>query len=276
MNWKSHYGVPPEFRVRMPFPYPPTNTTIFEEWFYDNYPYQLGETGRQYLPIFFNGYLVRSSFGNDKAAVSKLQTFVDSLSRDRKYFCIHQFDHGTMIDFGDLDIMCFGMSGGRIDYPLPLLCAPHKFNVGTQKNLFANFVGRNTHPLREKILRGFSGRGIYVSEVNHPLRQYCEILGRSSFTIAVRGVGKTSFRLAEALEYGSIPVYLSDEFIFPHNMDFNEYGVVVQAGDVGNLEKILHSITHEEIERKQKRGREVYNEYFTFEKNRDIILNIIK
>lgn len=276
MNWKSHYGVPPEFRVRMPFPYPSTNLQIFEEYFYDHYPLMPGEGQREYLPVFWNGYLVTNNFGNNKPAIDRLQNFVDGLDRSKKYYSIVQFDLGAMVDFKDLDIVIFGMSGGRIDYPLPLLCAPHKFNVGTQKNLFANFIGRNTHPIRAKILQGFSGRGIYVSEINHPLRQYCEVISRSTYTLAPRGFGSSSFRLAEALEHGSIPVYISDSFVIPHNIDFNEYGVLVEEKELSNLEKILHSITHEEIERKQKRGREVYNEYFTFEKNRDIILNLIK
>lgn len=278
MNWKSHYGVPPEFRIRQRFPYPPDNHTLFEEYFYDNYPFSPGETEREYLPIFYNGYLVTHNFGENKNAVDKLQAFVDSIDRSKKYFTITQFDHGAMVDFKDLDILCFGMSGGRIDYPLPLLCQPHKFNVGTQKNLFANFVGRNTHPVRAKLLQGFSGRGIYISEINHPLRAYCELIARSTYTICPRGFGLSSFRILESLEYNSIPVYIAGkgEHVFPHNIDFNEYGVVVYSEEIGNLEKILHSITHEEIERKQKRGREVYNEYFTFEKNRDIILNLIK
>jgi hypothetical protein len=275
MNWKSHYGVPPEFRIRQSFPYPSDNKINFEEWFYDNYPYMPGETEREYLPIFFNGYLVTHKFGEDKAAVKRLQDFVDTLDRSKKYYCIHQFDLGPMVDFKDLDILCFGMSGGRIDYPLPLLCAPHNFKVGIQKSLFANFIGRNTHPIRQRLLRDFSGRSIYVSEAQHPLRDFCQILAKSTYTICPRGCGASSFRILEALEYGSIPVYLSDTHVQPHWIDFNEYGVLVKEEELPRLEQILHSISHAEIIKKQERGAEIFKEYYTFEKNREIILNKI-
>lgn len=278
MNWRSHYMVPPEFRVRQKFPYPPDNHILFEEYFYDHYPYLPGETSREYLPVFWNGYHVGHQFGENRNAVAKLQEFIDSLPRTKKYFCLHQFDLGTMVDFKDLDILCMGMSGGRIDYPLPLLCAPHKLNVGVHKNLFANFIGRNTHPIRQKLLQNFSGRGIYVSDIPHALRQFMEIVGRSVYTLCPRGFGRSSFRLMEALEVGSIPVYIAERgmHVFPHNIDFEEYGVIAYDDEINCLEKKLHSISHAEIVRKQERGAEIFREYFTFEKNREIILNLIK
>src|ERR1700753_1848842 len=148
-----HFGVPYKFRTRQAFPYPAHNHAIFEEWFLDNYTSEDVIEGRQYLPVFWNGYHVGHNYGNDKFAVADLQEYIDGLDRSKKYFVIHQFDLGPMVDFKDLDVVCFGMSGGRIDVPIPLLMLPHRWNIGMNKTIFLNFIGRRTHMLRDVIFQ---------------------------------------------------------------------------------------------------------------------------
>jgi hypothetical protein len=115
--------VPEKFRKRHPFPYPPDNNSIFEEWYFDNFDFQEGE--REYLPIFFTGYYVRANFGQDKGAMKALQVFLNRLDRSKKYYTIIQYDGGLLHDVSHLDIKVFSMSGGRSDYPLPLISMPH-------------------------------------------------------------------------------------------------------------------------------------------------------
>jgi hypothetical protein len=260
-----HFGVPYKFRIRQAFKYPSHNEN-FEEWFLDNYCEEDIVPDRQYLPIFWNGYHVGHNYGNDPVAVSDIQNFVDGLDQSKKYWTIHQFDLGTMVDFKDLDIICFGMSGGRIDVPIPLVCLPHAWNLGTVKTNFLNFVGRSTHPIREVIFSTIRhGGSNYIAQHNHQPRNYCQIIAASTFTLAVRGFGKTSFRMAEALQYESIPVYITDEAVLPFNIPFDEYGVFIEAKDVHRTEGILQGIYHHEIEKKRTRGKEIYQEYFTYE-----------
>lgn len=261
--------VPQQFRPHIRHAYPPDNDLIFEEWFYQNFK---GSVGRTYLPIFWTAYYVNHGYGRDKKAISELQTFLNKLDKSKKYFTICQYDDGILNEIRHLDIKVFGMSGSPIDYPLPLLCKPHKVQFGIIKDLTANFIGRVTHPVRTKMLSVIKhNREFYISEKTHHLQDYCRIIARSVFTLCPRGYGQTSFRILEALQYGSIPVYISDSHILPHNIPFYTYGVQVKESEIENIFEILKSISPVEIKNKQKAIKEVYEKYFTYEGCREVI-----
>jgi hypothetical protein len=271
---KGMVEVPNEFMVDMPFCYPDDNRKVFEKWYYETFN---EVTERLYLPVQWTAYHVTHNFGNDLNAISKLQRFIDSLDKTKKYYTIHQFDLGCMVDFKDLDILVFGMAGGRIDYPLPLLCMPHKFEYDNPKTLFASFVGRKTHPLREKMIEGLKHRqGCYVSENKHDLSSYCSILSSSTFGLAPVGFGLNSFRLQECLQYGAIPVIIADKRLEPHNIPFEEYGVFINESDAGNVYDILQEMTVDDITEKQSKLKYYFEFYFTYHSNRRIILEKLK
>lgn len=274
---EPHFGIPYKFRTRMPFPYPVSNTTVFEEWFYDNLTAKDIVSERQLLPIFWNGYLVRANYGNDPLAVKALQEYVDGLDRRKKYFTIHQFDLGPMVDFKDLDMVCFGMSAERIDVPIPLTMMRHPWNLLQNRGILMNFIGRRTHPLRDIIFQTIPhSQTNYVTDHPHEPQNYCRVIAQSTFTLCPRGFGKSSFRIYEALQYGSIPVYISDFFIEPFNMPFEEYGIKVEGKDAHRVEEILKAIPHAEIVKKQKRGSDIYKDYYTYEGCKNQILNWLK
>lgn len=272
-----HFGVPYKFRVRQSFPYPNHNHTIFEEWFLDNYMDEDIVEGRQYLPIFWNGYHVGHNYGNDPMAVSELQSFIDSLDRSKKYYVLHQFDLGPMVDFRDLDVICFGMSGGRIDLSIPLVMLPHPWNLASNKGILLNFIGRRTHMLRDVLFQTIKHGGRnYIAEHPHHPRAYCEVIAQSTFTLCPRGFGASSFRISEALQYQSIPVYLSDHFIEPFSIPFEEYGVKIEGKDAHRVEEILSVIQPRQIELKKLRGQEVFKEYFTYDGCKRNILKYLR
>lgn len=217
---KSFPYTPIEFRVKQAHCYPEDNKHEFERWFYDNtQPEEV--TGRTYLPIFWTAYWCNNGYGTKEKSRINLQRFVDSLPRDKKYFTICQYDDGPMVDFKDLDIVVFGMSGGRIDYPIPLLCQPHGYKFDCKRDIFASFVGGDTHPMRKQLVAQFAGRkDCYVTIKKLPLKEYCNILARSVFALCPRGYGPSSFRIMESIHFGAIPVYVSDSFVQPYNEPF--------------------------------------------------------
>lgn len=262
--------VPEKFQPRHPFPYPPDNTCEFERWYYENYHYQ--EEEREYLPVFWTAYYCRHKFGQHKPAMVDLQKFLNGLDRSKKYYTIIQYDGGLLHDVSHLDIKVFSMSGGRTDYPLPLISQPHHVNPNPYVNryLLYSFVGAITHPIRSQIVQRAHPNTLLTNE-KHSLRAFCNVLQASVFTLCPRGFGPTSFRIQEAIQYGSIPVYISDEWVIPHNIPFNDYGVLIDAADAGRVHEILNSIPPEEIARKQRNIPEVYKKYFTYEGCRDMI-----
>lgn len=263
--------VPQQFRPHIKVDYPSGNRLIFEEWFYQQRNGQ--QIDREYLPIFWTSYQVNHGYGKDKRKIMELQDYVNKLDRSKKYFTIAQYDDGPLVDFRDLDIKVFGSGGGRIDSPIALLTAPHSFHFVPTKRYFCSFSGSNTHSIREKLAKLYQGK--YVFNRSMPIKMYCQLLSHSIFHLCPRGYGLTSFRICEALQYGSIPVYISNQHIIPYSKDFNEYGVLVHESEIDRLDDILKGFTQAQVQSKQEAGRRIYNELYTFEGAKKWILNNI-
>lgn len=268
--------VPADFRPMELHRYPQTNVPPFEEWLSLNLKPEEIDGDRMYLPILFTGYLKNHGYGKDEQAIQRLQNYINILDRKKKYFVVHQYDDGTLVNFKGLDVKSFSMSGKPCDYPLPLLCKPHILGTPIrEKDIFCSFIGRITHPLREQML-GRLPLGVknqyYTSTYNHNLKDYCDVLARSVFALAPRGYGVNSFRIAEALQFNAIPVYISDSFHEGHNIDFSSYGVKIEAKDVHRIDEILSAITADEIRVKQSKLKYVYDTFYSFEGTKKLIL----
>lgn len=256
-------SVPPQFQPPHPMRYPSDNNIEFERWYFENFDPHIG---RVYLPIFWTGYYCKNKYGKDHKAIRDLQLFIDGLDKTKKYYTIVQYDDGILNDISGLDIKVFSMSG-KGDYYLPLLCRPHRFQFKGRKDIFASFMGRITHPIRAEIAK-IKEPGWHIETTSHRMEVFCGIVAKSIFTLCPRGYGPTSFRIMEAMQYGSIPVYISDTFVEPHGIDFNEYGVKVPSGDIQALPDILHAV--------DQKGRQdavtyFYTKYFTYDTNKRIV-----
>lgn len=250
------------FKPHISVAYPPNNAIIFEEWFSENY--SGCQTDRELIPAWFTSFWVNNNYGNDLRMKQEMQEFVDGLDRGKKWFCITQYDDSVLIDFKDLDVFRFEMSK-PIGVGMPLLCQPNPYKFYTDKKWIANFVGSKTHPIRDSAEKLMGNNGYYISFEHHSIETYCRILHESMFTLCYRGYGLNSFRCVEAMQYGSIPVYISDQHINPFDLDFNEYGVLVNESDKDNIHEILTSLSPIEIINKQDRLKEVYESNYTYE-----------
>lgn len=254
-----------EFQKPIKVAYPHGNDVIFEQWLISNCDHP------DYLPINWCGYFVNNNYGKARIPMQNLQRFVNGLGA-RKLWTVTQYDLGILTDISNLNIKVFGSGGGRIDFPIPLICKPH----GRQENertMFATFIGSITHPIRKRLFDVLPGSEYYLSTDHHPIDNFCNYLSRSIFTLCPRGFGLTSFRICEALEQGSIPVYISDEFIIPGHKDFNEYGVLIHSDQINEIDDILKSISVDQMVSKQEAGKRIYEEMFTFTGCKQLILD---
>lgn len=270
--------VSPELQPRQVSPYPEDNKWEFERWFNETTTAQeLAGKPRTYLPILWTGYWCNNGYGTKDRARKVIQRFVDSLPRSKKFFSVVQYDDGPMVDFKDLDIKIFGMSGGRIDYPIPLLCQPHKYEFpGIKKDIFCSFVGGDTHPIRRELVKELEGKeGYYVTMKKHSLEDYCKILARSVFALAPRGYGFSSFRCQESLHYNCVPIYISTigDFVLPYNLDFSKFGIQFTSEEIHNIPSVLRSFSQQQIQQMQSEISDNYKNYFTYEACKKIILN---
>jgi hypothetical protein len=255
----------PHFRPHIRVDYPPNNTIIFEEWFFRQWSTHQKQDDRQYLPVFWTSYWVNHDYGNNPIKRKLLQDFIDTIPRDKKYFTIVQYDDGCLVDFKDLDILIFNMSTDG--FPIPLTCMDHPYSFNVKRDIFSSYVGSNTHELR-RYIKQYTTKRLDIKE-------YCELHARSIFSLCPRGYGANSFRIKEALQYGAIPVYISDKFIEPFHVDFDSYGVKIEPKDVNNIERILRALTPEQIDEKREYGQVIYKEFYQYEGLRDSILRNI-
>ena len=251
--------VPDEFLPSIGVVYPHENWIVFEEWVAKQLPI-ISEI--EYLPIQWTAYFVNNGYGNDVLALHKLQQFIDRLPKDKKYWTIVQYDDGILVDVSGIDLLQFNMSK-NIGVPIPLLCMEHSYVHTQDKSILASFIGSHTHPIREHIFK-ISNAEYYISDEQHDINRYCKILANSIFGLCPRGYGLASFRATECMQYGTIPVYISDEFIIPFGVDFEGYGVLIKEEDAHRIEEILSNFTMLQIIEKQNNIKKYYEEYYTY------------
>jgi hypothetical protein len=251
--------------------YPVNNRPIFEEWLSKQY-FNV-ETDRILLPVFWTAYHVNNQYGKDAEKLSALQSFIDGLPRSDKYWTVCQYDDSVLIDFKDLDVMRFEMSK-NIGTPIPLMCQPQPFKFGTPKKYIASFIGSRTHPVRNELERFRHRSQWYVSFEPHSIEEYCRIMHESIFALCPRGYGANSFRISEAIQYGAIPVYISDEFIEPFGIDFSSIGVKVLSHDTDHL-TMLDDAPLEMMARAADLPA-IYKKYYTYEGCLNEICNVLQ
>lgn len=267
--------VPPQFQQPHPFEYPEHNKVIFEDWFLRNWTPEDAKH-RTYLPILWTSYYCANKYGMARREMHELQNFVSQLDKSKKYYTIVQYDNGIVTNLRNLDIKIFAMSGPKIDYPLPLIGEPHPYEFNEQRSILASFTGAQTHVIRKQMYRWFKSRsGFAFSFSRLGSEEFCKTLARSVFALCPRGFGQTSFRIAEALQYGAIPVYISDKHIIPHNVNF-DYGLLIRPDGLRGIESRLRNMTSEEIKSLQDKGKIAYKELFSYEGCKKRILQCLE
>lgn len=256
-----------EFIIETNHENPPHNTTIFEEFFAKKFLEEKPDTVREYIPVCWTNYYVSKNYCKDD--MSDLQNYLDSLDRSKKYFTVCQWDDGIVNNVEDLDLYVFS-SGGVGDYAYPLNCLPHP-DLGDdfQKHILCSFVGaiKGRHKTREIMNKALHRKkSVFISE-RLSFEDFYGVMKSSLFALCPRGYGKTSFRICEALQLGTIPIYVYDEPWIPFEdmIAFEEYGVRCNIEDIQTLHERLCSISIDKVNAMLIKGEEVYRDYYSFD-----------
>ena len=268
--------------------YPPYHIGEYiEEYFFKRWNEENIKSDREYIDIFWTNLFNNQVYlGNYYPEVQK--EIDTNLKNEGKYFTVCQFDDGPLERFPK-DTLIFSAGGNREGdniIPIPLICSsiPKEWIPNKEKTIFASFVGsRNTHPIRMDMCNHLSGKkgyeicaGNWSSEVPMDnFKRFVDITCSSKFGLAPRGYGKSSFRLYEILQLGTVPVYISDVHYLPwmDELDWNDFCVPVNEDEIEDIDTILKSIDDVEYNKLLENGRKVYEEYFTLE---GLFKNIIK
>ena len=259
--------------------YPPYHTGKYqEEYFFHRWNEEQKISNRKYIDIFWtNIYCNASHVG--KVGPNIQEELINTLNWSDQYFTICQHDDGPFENLPP-DTLIFASGGNRKHgniIPLPSICSkiPITHKEIEQRPLLASFVGSNTHSIRHQIANLYSNKNnffIYLKGwspvVNeNELNLFIKVTLNSIFTLAPKGYGRSSFRLYEAMQLGSIPVYISDEPYLPWNdeLNWNDFCVLISEKDIHNLEEILNSYSKEKIEFMQEQMKKVWETHFSLE-----------
>jgi len=268
-----------DFRILSHIKYPPFSLKPFEVFFYEylkTHPEYL-KLKEKFIPIFWTEIYIKS-FNN-----YIIDTKLNTLPSNQKYFTVIQHCSGIKNTIPiNTNIYSMGSNIGSNKLinsyiPLPLTYYnPELFNslINTPKDIFLSFIGSNTHPVRRNMVNFLNKKpGVYMKLTkwsnNIPKSDqdtFLNITARSIFTLAPRGFGITSFRLYEALNMGSIPIYISDIFWLPfqEKIDWKKLAILCTPKEIPSLYFKLRNIPYTKIQEMKDYYKSV-SHLFTYE-----------
>lgn len=256
--------------------YPPYHTGEYlEEYFFSWYQKNTINTDRKYIDVFWTNLYCNAANGN--VAPVNIQNEINQLDKNGSYFTVCQHDDGPLENLPE-DTFIFSAGGNRTKgkiIPIPLICSPFGYLVNERKEIFCSFVGSLTHPIRNATIQRWASDPDFVVVAQNwmatvpqkNLALFKTLCSKSKFTLCPRGYGKTSFRLYEAIQLGSVPVYVSDDHYLPwtDELDWNQFCVIIKPNQIEQLKDILMSYSDDKINRMIQNGQRIYNEYFSLE-----------
>lgn len=257
--------------------YPPYHTgSYLEEYFYNWYCKNKVNTNKNYIDVFWTNLYCNAA--SKKAPPVDIQSHINKLDPTKEYFTVCQHDDGPLESLPP-NTLIFSAGGNRTHgniIPIPLICSPiidHFINE--TKTIFCSFVGSRTHTIRQQLTEQwnndedfiFASQGWQESVPKKNLTIFKTLTIKSKFTLCPRGYGKSSFRMYEAIQLGSVPVYISDSHYLPWSdeLDWSEFCILITPDQISDLKNILSSYSDDKINGMVKRGQEIYNSYFSLE-----------
>lgn len=273
-----------DFKRLRPLPnypsYPPYHKGEYiEEYFYTFYKNNktaFDKIGYTLIPIFWTNLYIHS-FPN-----FIIQEYINALPPG-KYFTVCQFDDGIHENLPEGTIN-FVAGGNKPGIPIPLICSsiPETFKKHLDKDIFCSFVGTcldtEKYSCRVKLYDTYRLDKDFYFTPKRPwdrvvtttqLEEFCNITQRSRFTLCPRGYGLQSFRLYEAMQLNSIPVFVYNQPFFPFSAfsdcNWDDFCVRVHENEIPELKTKLLSISETKQQKMLESGREIYKKYFTME-----------
>ena len=174
-----------------------------------------------YCPIFHNRWYLGNNdedghWGGSTADRAALQEEIDRLweSWQGPWFTISEADIRVLqpyLDFHDMVVFCGSRRDEGTGIDIPLLSAPHPIQRQSKQYL-ASFLGHmQTDGTRIRMNEELEGRAdCRIEHANHGPDEFAKNILQSYIALAPRGQGMQSFRFYEAMQLGTVPLYLSD------------------------------------------------------------------
>jgi hypothetical protein len=262
--------------------YPPYHQGDYlEDYFYKRFVEDNPKVDRHYIAVSWTTLYVENR-------TYELEKFINELDPNLSYFTVLQHDEAPKHKLPD-DTICFSASQSKYNpylknlVQIPVSCSKLPFIPQNKKDIFCSFVGSHTHDVRIVLQNLYSHMSDYYfsqqawtpSVAGDRLNHFIDIASRSKFTLCPRGYGNTSFRMYEAMQLGSVPVYVSDDHNLPWSdeLNWNDFCVIVNFNNLQNIDTILKSINEERYHKMLENISNIYENYFTLD---GMYTNIVK
>lgn len=238
-----------------------------EEYFMDYFfKYKL-TFERMYLPISWTNCHLKCS----KDQLDSLRNYIMTLDLSLKYFTVLQIDDGlhhhalNLILPENLDLIVF-CAGGLTKGPqisnvhIPLMKKVLK-PKGLDMVYNVSFVGSNTHVTRKELVKMYSESFRFMKTDS-----WEEVMEQSRFSLCPRGFGLTSFRLFEAIQLGSIPIYVWDEDLllpFAEALDWKSFSIILKRSNIDTLSSLVEKANVSAMKRELQKVQKFFTYEFT-------------
>lgn len=268
-------------------PYPPYHKGKYlEQYFIDFYFKNLEKfkkTEYNFLPVCWTDI-----YNYKPELLLKLDQQLSNLDASKKYFTVSQHDDAPYQNLPP-NTLKFSAGGNQKNcIPIPLICSGLEYKPKNKKDIFCSFVGSITqnipntwaglsYNIRMNMLEILVNNPDYVLKPkiwspeikNERQDMFLDITSRSKFTLCPRGYGATSFRLYEAMQLESIPVYIYHETPhtpFSDEINWEDICILIEYKNISNIDKILKSITDDRYNYMLNKIKEIYPKYFTLDR----------
>ena len=247
-------------------------------WYLQNRP----KCKSVYLSLFWTAiWHVAHNYPNDavSALIELISEIYNSLDRGITYHTITSEVHCNKQTFPELpkNVHVYGPGYGKDDniicHEIPLLPFASKIYFNYKRDIFCSYFISGEYSCRKRLnnfLYGYEGRSHrgFVVSFRVPFNIYRELLSRSTFVLTPRGTNIGAYRIYEAIQYGAIPVYISDKFSLPYSgeVDWNNIAILVEINDIEKIPEILRGISLERIHKMQVYGQWFMENYVKLDK----------
>ena len=243
--------------------------THFEQ-LYDKSNHCLRDIFGPFIPIFlpWEDILVE----NFRRYPDKLVETLHSILRpDVAYITVSQSDQGLsdILPPDTFPNVLVLSAGGFGHVPIPLMKQEERRNNRRQnRKQFCSFVGTLGHApneMREQMNK-LLGKNEQIDYVYYYGKDWRDVMGDSRFQLVPRGVGRSSFRLVEAIQMGLIPIYIYNDIPWLPYKDLyqQEIGYAVTLEELPNLLiDLQQNTTMEQLKRHEDQILRIARSHFT-------------
>ena len=150
-----------------------------------------------------------------------------------------------------------------------------RINYNVDRDYLYSYMGSTTHEARKKILTikhpacafikdttGMKAWELNAADKVIYERSYLEVINKSSFILAPRGIGPCTYRLFESMQLGRVPVIISDAWVNIPNIDWDKFTIRIPESQIQFIPEILSERKNEAVEM-GRLARKYWEEYFS-------------